>query len=511
MLFIIFRKPGMRALNKIFSVKKNSFLLLFLMAILTPNLCFTFQKVSTKVKVYDEIFFTQDGLLPLPNNAVELTRELTIKSSHFQFPLKLAVDAEGNIYACCAKSGLVLKFNSRGEFLLSLGRDKKGKELWPSPAAIKATKNQLIIYDNDQQQLIFADFQGAYIKKKKMSDFSDFALGKNGCLYVAHHILGKNSPLITGYFSERKKISFGQPLPFPHSLPLLNSLSLALNEKDELFVAFTYFPIVRKYSPGGKLLAEYRINSPLMEAKEKYNLKLIGAGIADVNRRVGYKPIIISVKTFKDKVYLLSHYPYLEITEIDGLGNCTAVYWIDINEAYTSHDLVIQEIDGELKFYVSHSSPPDYEIDVFKKKNHRGHSPEEEIERWTEEIASSPDYYVAYINRGVAKHRLGRYQSALEDFSRAISLAPDSSLAYYNRGLSRSKIGDLVGAIADFTKAIEIDPQQPLYFYNRGIVLALKKEFAKAIKDFQKCSSLDQKMAAKVQEKIKYCRDRLKK
>jgi len=501
----------MRALNKIFSVEKNSFLLLFLMTFLSLNLCLAFQKVSTKVKVYDEIFFTKYGLLPLPKNAVELTRELTIKSKQFQSPLKLAVDDEGNIYACCAKSGLVLKFNLRGEFLLTLGRDKKGKELWTSPSAIKATKKHLIIYDSDKQHLVFLDFQGAYIKKRKMSDFSDFALGKNGCLYVAHYILEKNSPLITGYLSERKKISFGQPLPFPHSLLLLNSVSLALNENGELLVAFTYFPLIRKYSPGGKLLAEYRINSPLMKAKEKYNLKLIGESIADVNRRVGYKPLLISVTTFKDKFYLLSHYPFLEITEIDDQGNCTATYWIDFNEAYTSHDLVIQEIDGELKFYVSRSSPPNYEIDVFKKKKPRGQSPEEEIERWTEEISSSPDYYVAYINRGVAKHRLGYYQSAIEDFSKAISLAPNSSLAYYNRGLSRTKMGDLDEAIADFTKAIEIDPRQPMFFYNRGIVLALKKEYAKAIKDFQTCSSLNQKMAAKVQEKIKYCRDRLKK
>lgn len=492
-------------------LKKSGFLLLFLIPLLSTNLCLAFQKVSTKINVYDEIFFTKLGLLPLPKNAVELAREFTIRWERFRSPLKLAVDVAGNIYACSPKSRLVLKFNAGGEYILAIGKNRRGKEFLKSPSRIKATKNHLIIYDMDKQCLVFVDFQGVRIKTIKMLAFSDFAADENGCCYVAHHIQDKNSGLITGYISEGRKLSFGKPLPFRHSLQTLNSVSLALNEKGELYVAFTYFPIVRKYSRRGKLLAEYRIDSPLMEAKEKYNLKIIGEGITDSTRRVGYKPLIISAKTFKNRVYLLSHYPFLQITEIDESGNCTATYWIDFDEVYTSNDFVVQEVNGELKFSVSHSSPPIYEIDVFKKKKPRGASLEEEIEKWTEEISSSPDYYVGFINRGVAKHRLGNYQSAIDDFSKAISIAPNSSLAYHNRGLSRSKIGDVDGAIKDFTKAIEMDPSQPVFFYNRGIAFALKEEFAKAIKDFETACSLDQKMAAKVKEKIDYCKARLKK
>jgi hypothetical protein len=62
---------------------------------------------------------------------------------------------------------------------------------------------------------------------------------------------------------------------------------LALDEKGELFVAFTYFPRVRKYSSGGVLLAEFKIESPIMEAKETYNRGIARAHKGDFEKAIG--------------------------------------------------------------------------------------------------------------------------------------------------------------------------------------------------------------------------------
>lgn len=485
-------------------------LLLSMFLICVSNSSLSLQKVTTKVKVYDDIFLTDSGLIPLPENATELSREFTIKSEQFRSPIKLAADPKGNIYASTMSTRIVQKFNAAGEFLLPIGRKGNGKPFFQAPYDIHAAKDYLVIHDMGKKSLEFMDFQGTHIRSQKISEFNDFAIDENGRLYVAHYVQDKGSPLITVYFPDGKELAFGKPLSFHHSMPILNSRSLALNKKGELYVAFTYFPIIRKYSSEGELLAEYKIESPIMKAKENYNLKIIGESIADITQRVGYKTLIVNIKAFGDKIYLLSHFPRLEITEMDDEGNCTATYWIDFKEVYETNDFAIQETNGEKRFYVSHSYAPHFDIDVFKKKKIHGGGLKAEIEELTDEIASYPDNYLSYNNRGVAEHRLGDYPGAIKDFSKAIELAPDSALAYNNRGLSRVKVKDLDGAISDFTKAIELNSSESVVFYNRGIALAHKKDYEKAIRDFERAAILDPKIETKAREQIDYCRTHLK-
>jgi tetratricopeptide (TPR) repeat protein len=175
-------------------------------------------------------------------------------------------------------------------------------------------------------------------------------------------------------------------------------------------------------------------------------------------------------------------------------------------------DFVIREVDGVKKFYVSHTSPSKYNIDVFGVKT--GEAKEGlpgEIADLTEEIAANPDFYLAYNNRGVARYRLEDYQGAIEDFSRTIDLAPDSALSYNNRGLAKVKTKDFDGAVKDFTMAIELDPGNARVFFNRGIALARKEAFYKAIEDFKKAAELSPEMEKKAREQIYFCLSQLKK
>jgi tetratricopeptide (TPR) repeat protein len=422
----------------------------------------------------------------------------------------LAADRNGNIYASAMNDRFVQKFNAAGELLLLMGKKRNGKALFQAPSGVCAVGDQLVVYDTGRKSLEFMGFQGTYVRSLSMSECDEFAVDESGRIYVAHAVQDKSSPLVTIYSPDGKELAFGKPLPFHHSMAILNSRSMAVTQKGELFVAFTYFPIVRKYSSEGELLNEYHIESPLMKAKENYNLKLIGEGIADMTQRVGYKALIYSIKALGDKIYLLSNFPRLEITELNDGGIYTATYWIDFKEVYETADFAVQEVNGEKKFYVSHSYPPHFDIDVLKKKIIRGVGLKVEIEELTDEIASYPDNYLPYNNRGVAKHRSGDYPGAIRDFTKTIELAPNFALAYNNRGLSRFKIEDIDGAIEDFTKAIELSPNESIVFYNRGIALARTKDYEKAIKDFERAIILDPKIEAKAREQIDYCKARLK-
>ncbi len=493
-------------------IKIISILIFFISLAVYPTSLSSLQEVTTKVTVYDDIFLTETGLIPLPENAIELEHEFTIESKQFYSPIKLATDPEGNIYGSAKGNSAVYKFDAVGKYLLQIGKSGKGKGSLQVPYDLLVARDYLIIHDTEKRRLEFMNFHGTYIKSLKISDFTDFASDENDRLYVAHHVQNENSPLVKVYIPDGKKSAFGKPLFFHHSMQVLNSRSLALNEKGEIYVAFTYFPIVRKYSAQYKLLAEYRIESPIMKAKENYNLKKVGGSIAHKSRRVGYRAVIIDIKAFGNKIYLLSHVPRLEIAEMNDEGSVTATYWMDSQEVYETNDFLIREINGEKRFYVSHSSPSRYDIDVFKKKTKKAQGGlKGEIADLTDEIAANPDYYPAYNNRGVARYRLGNYHGAIEDFSKAVDLAPDSALSYNNRGLSRVKIKDFDGAVNDFTKAIELDPGNAKLFFNRGIALARKGDFQKAIKDFEKTAKLDPEMEIKAREQISFCLSQLKK
>jgi tetratricopeptide (TPR) repeat protein len=497
----------------LYNEQKMKGIFLFLLALaLCPATLSTHQKVTTKVTVYDDIFLTERGLMPLPENAIELKHEFTIESIEFRSPIQLATDPEGNIYASAKRNNAVYKMDAEGELQLKIGKQGKGKGSLPSPTDISTADDYLIVHDTEKQSLEFLDFEGNFVKSRKISDFTDFVLGEDECLYVAHHVEDENSPLVRVYYPDGKNFSFGKPLLIRHSMQVLNSRSLALNGKGELYVAFSYFPLVRKYSVTGKLLDEYRIDSPLMEAKENYNLKKVGEGVANKARRVGYRDAIVGIRYFDEKIYLLSHIPRLEITEMDEEGTVTAIYWMDSQEVYETHDFVIMEIDGVKKFYVSHTSPSQNDIDVFGVKIRiTQEGLPGEIADLTEEIAANPDFYLAYNNRGVARYRLEDYQGAIEDFSRAIDLAPDSALSYNNRGLAKVKTKELDGAIKDFTRAIDLDSGNARVFFNRGIALAHKENYLEAIEDFKKAADLDPEMAKKAREQINFCLSRLKK
>jgi tetratricopeptide (TPR) repeat protein len=435
------------------------------------------QEVTTKVTVYDDIFLTESGLIPLPENAVELEREFTIQSKHFQSPIILGADRNGNIYASDERNGAVYKFDSGGEFQLQIGRSGKGRVRLRAPCDLWAAGDYLIVYDKEKERLEFMDFQGVRIKSQKMADFTDMTIDEKGSFYVAHQVEDKDSPLVDVYYPDKRRSFFGKPLAFRHSMQVLNSRSLALNEKGDLYVAFTYFPVVRKYSAQGRLLAEYRIENSIMQAKENYNLKKVGEGIAHPTLRAGYRAVIVDMRTFENKIYLLSHVPRLEITEMDDDGNVTATYWMDSQEVYETNNFIIQKIDGEKTFYVSHASPPKYDIDVFGKKEIKEKGGlKEEIEDLTDKIAANPDYYPAYNNRGLA----------------------------------RVKTKDLDGAVNDFTKAVELEPGNAKVFFNRGIAHARKGEFEKAIQDFQQAANLDAEMERKAREQISFCLSQLK-
>jgi hypothetical protein len=328
------------------------------------------QKVKTEVIVHDDFFWSEQGFVPLPKNAVELELRFSFQYPELKHPFEMADDSSGNIFITDDEQNAVFKFNSSGEYLSQFDQQGKGPSEFFSPQNILLTKNLIAIQELKNKRIRFLDSEGKPLKSIKIykDNIQDIAINNDGLLFIAKSLSIKDTTLVDVFSPQGKLLySFGEAFKFIPPYPLLNSRKLTLNRKGEILVAFTYFPLVRKYSQKGELLAEYDIENNIMKAKEKMNLTLMGK--ARLNKfHYGYTRIIIAMKVFEDKVYLLSNYPRLEILEINEKGKIINTSWKDSDALYKPDDLLVQKIGNKKIFYVLQSAP-EIAVDVFSPKH----------------------------------------------------------------------------------------------------------------------------------------------
>ena len=116
---------------------------------------------------------------------------------------------------------------------------------------------------------------------------------------------------------------------------------------------------------------------------------------------------------------------------------------------------------------------------------------EDKIYYYDKAIQLSPNDADAYINRGSAKHNLGRYQEAVTDYGKAIQLNPNEALAYYGRGGSKQNLGLYQETITDYDKALQLNPNYTNAYINRGISKHKLGRYKEAIGDYDKSIQLN--------------------
>src|SRR5262249_4865901 len=85
---------------------------------------------------------------------------------------------------------------------------------------------------------------------------------------------------------------------------------------------------------------------------------------------------------------------------------------------------------------------------------------------------------------------------ALADYSEVIRLSPDYALAYFNRGVTWKAKGDYDKAIEDLSEAVRLDPKDADAFYWRGVCRKAAKQYGPAVEDFDAVLRFDPKNSA---------------
>jgi tetratricopeptide (TPR) repeat protein/serine/threonine protein kinase len=105
-------------------------------------------------------------------------------------------------------------------------------------------------------------------------------------------------------------------------------------------------------------------------------------------------------------------------------------------------------------------------------------------------IGHRPRHANAYLCRGNANRKLGRYEQALADHSRAIDLDPKYAAAWNNRGMVYINLGKYKKALGEFSRAIDLNPQLAGAWQNRGTAYSTLGQYRKALVDLSQVIKL---------------------
>ena len=200
-------------------------------------------------------------------------------------------DSAGNIYVSNKRHHKILKFNSSGAFIDYLGKKGQGPGELEKPQEIIVTDEFLLV--KEFKRIQFLDHQGNYIRSlRTKKTYGDISLGNQGHIFACPFVREPNAKLLDELSSTGEiLLSFGKPLDFGGDLGPLNDCHIAVDE-NFIYIAFLFFPIVRKYSYDAELLGEYRFDHDEMSRKEQmnrnaYNMRKKGQRTGYVQRSGG--------------------------------------------------------------------------------------------------------------------------------------------------------------------------------------------------------------------------------
>jgi hypothetical protein len=185
----------------------------------------------------------------------------------------------------------------------------------------------------------------------------DFVVSESGLIYAAPLLYPfpgrKEKNLIHVYSQDGElKSSFGKPKNIDSTI--FNMVRLAVNHKSEIFAAFTHWPEIRKYTPGGELIAEYTIDHPAMAERARFNRRQITAP-----RKKGAPGIsqtaIEDIEVLGNQIFLLFRSydePLLEILEFDSGMNMVTKYMYKSKDWLYPRDFFVRKNGDDLFFYL---------------------------------------------------------------------------------------------------------------------------------------------------------------
>jgi len=311
----------------------------------------------------------------IPENAVKLKHLYSIPndddskdaagSSEFVFlryAENLCYDSSGNILVSDSRNHTIYHFGSDGKLLKTTGRKGKGPGDLLSPKHVFVDPNkQLVVHDSSNGRVQLFGPEGNYSSSFRLFEtYNAMAVNNHRQIYCCP--FGFNKPLIRIFdYTGKVKGSFGERLTFKQKIFGLNKVFLSMNSKGVLYVAWELFPLVRRYSPEGKLLSEFKLTLPKLLKNERFNRRSING--PPQGRQ--FKMVIGGIRAKEDGFFIYYYYPRIVIAEYDNSGALKNFFWAEQPYDFIGNDFLVKTgKDNQLMVYVLQVYPVS-EITVF--------------------------------------------------------------------------------------------------------------------------------------------------
>lgn len=314
-------------------IKSKNFISLFICLTLLQG-SYLFSQESEKGHL-KRLEFIKKSPLPKKNTQLkklkviteqgQITEELYLKQAY-----GLAINNRDEIYVSDMKNSQIFKFNLEGKLLLYWGRRGQGPGDLSIPLSVVLYRNYIVVNDNGNRRIVFFDDKGNYVKSfKTYRGYNDLAISKEGLIYATPFFVPRKEKRLIDVIDQVGQLvnSFGQ---FPAGITRLREFwgRIAFNKKrGELYLAYTNFLVVQRYSDKGELIQEFKINHPGMKIKERENKKkIVKPG------QVSLFQVIDDIEPKEDGFYVLITYPRIEFLEYNLNGDLVNDYWFQYEE-----------------------------------------------------------------------------------------------------------------------------------------------------------------------------------
>jgi len=181
-------------------------------------------------------------------------------------PTQLEIDEKMNIYVCDFMANTIIKYGNTGDFITKIGQKGHGPGEFIQQSVFSLNEERLFVVDQAHRriQIFTTDGTFQYSFKTFTSPTSLICFNEKLYTYAPERFFvtaNKKIPLINVIDTNGRVISkFGDFLSFNNSIVSFASNCLLKFYDNRLFVLFQYYPLLRIYSPEGKLMQEIQFD-----------------------------------------------------------------------------------------------------------------------------------------------------------------------------------------------------------------------------------------------------------
>jgi hypothetical protein len=318
-----------------------------------------------------EISVTKVNILSLPSQSRQLlllhsfpTEKDEAKDIFLTQAQYLSADSRDRIYISDVKANQVFIFESDGRYVTKIGRTGQGPGEFNLVGRALPTGRGLAVLDRGNARIQYFDDRGQFANSLRLTkSYGDMAIGSDGKVFAfsSRYVTGE---MISAIDPESKAESaFGLP---PQALGKGPKFCWpAIGPRNELYVAFWFYPLIQVYSPKGELLSSFEIQyRPMLERLSKNEAQ---SKIAPGGGRVIGESIIEAISVDDNSFYLLYRGKRIEILEFKLDGTFVKTYWTAQATEYYPRGLLVLQQGGRKAFYLLQAIPEN-RIDVFVEK-----------------------------------------------------------------------------------------------------------------------------------------------